>query len=353
MSSEYGRLVRGGGRLPWGRWQWLRWRLGSAALSIAAVGVIATSSPGASAQDAKSDAAEALFEQARDLVGSGKLAEACDKVAASNALEPGVGTLLYLGDCYERTGRFASAITTFRQAGALAREREDNERAHVAEVRSAALQPRTPKLELRVAKKAELPGLQITLNGTPIAQKSWNVPQFEDAGVYEVRVAAPGFEPFSSKIELRNGDSAVAVLPIPRLVELGRGPVQSEQGASASPAAMPEDEPSWLDQETLGLMLGGAGILLAGTTGVLAAFASSSNQDSYEFCNPDAQNQCNPEGVSLRKAAQDMATIATITGIAAAATLAGGVVLYVTAPGLESGAPEAAMLNVKGSFDWF
>ncbi len=324
----------------------LMWVLSGGAVELSASAANAQ----AATETAKSDAAEALFEQARDLVASGKLAEACEKFAASNALEPGVGTLLYLGDCYERTDRFASAITTFREAGRLARERQDTERAHVAEVRSAALQPRAPKLEVRVAKKSEVPGLQVTLNGTPMPQEGWNVAHFEDAGAYEVRVAAPGYEPFSSRIELRNGEADLTVVKIPRLVETAAA---SEAGAAASAAVSIEDDASLVSQETLGLIVGGAGVLLAGTTGLLAAFANSSNQDSYDFCDEGDRNLCRPEGVRLREEAQDFAMVATITGIAATAAVAGGVVLYLTAPGLETGTPEAAVLHVRGHFDWF
>src|SRR5262245_7904147 len=69
-----------------------------------------------SAQDAQSQAAEALYRQAKSLMAQEKYSEACEKFSASQALEPGLGTLLYLGDCYERAGRFASALSIFHEA---------------------------------------------------------------------------------------------------------------------------------------------------------------------------------------------------------------------------------------------
>src|SRR6188508_1232334 len=65
-------------------------------------------------------AAEALFIEGRRLVAEGKTAEGCAKFAESQALDPGVGTLLNLARCYERIGRTASAWTTYREAASRA-----------------------------------------------------------------------------------------------------------------------------------------------------------------------------------------------------------------------------------------
>src|SRR5262245_65830864 len=99
----------------------------------------------AGAQNAQSQAAEALFRQAKGLMGQGQYAEACEKFSASQSLEPGLGTLLYLGDCYEHAGRFASALDTFEEARKFAQSRGDAEREHLASVRAAALEPRVPR----------------------------------------------------------------------------------------------------------------------------------------------------------------------------------------------------------------
>jgi hypothetical protein len=50
-------------------------------------------------------AAEALFNQGRDLMTAGKFTEACPKFEASQQLDPGLGTMLNLAECYEKTGR--------------------------------------------------------------------------------------------------------------------------------------------------------------------------------------------------------------------------------------------------------
>src|SRR5262245_36723730 len=87
------------------------------AMAATALALLLSSSR-ASADDAgdKRPAAQALFDQGRALVTLGRFAEACPKLAESLRLDPGIGTMLWLADCYENVGRSASAWATFREA---------------------------------------------------------------------------------------------------------------------------------------------------------------------------------------------------------------------------------------------
>src|SRR6516165_8666630 len=84
------------------------------------------------ALQAAGDEAEArvLFFEARKLVAAGQYSSACPKFEESYRLDPGIGTNFNLADCYEHTGRIASAWARFldvaastRAAGQIEREK--------------------------------------------------------------------------------------------------------------------------------------------------------------------------------------------------------------------------------------
>lgn len=296
------------------------------------------------AQTPQAQAAEALFGQAKQLMAEGELAAACDKFSASQALDPGLGTLLYLGDCYERVGRFASALSTFVAAAELAETRGDDTRQRLATVRASALEPRVPTLTVQTGPAPQGLELIITVNGSPLAPSELDRARPYDAGEYEIRFSAPGYEPFVSRIELKNGRGGV-VLNVPRLLPA------SGSGAAPGPASVPRsgaNEPGGT-QRVLGWVVGSTGLALLAVGGVFAGMAASANQDSKASCDPRSPNRCDPNGVRLRNDAKDYAGVATLGGLLGGLGLAGGLVLYVTAPETERGLPEGALIGVRGS----
>jgi tetratricopeptide (TPR) repeat protein len=292
----------------------------------------------ARAADPQSQAAEALFNQAKTLVANGSFAEACEKFAASQALEPGLGTLLYLGDCYERAGRFASALSTFSGARDLAKARGDAEREHLASVRVAALEPRVPRLEIQLGPAPQPAALQITLNGSPVDRTELNRPLPHDAGSYEINFSAPGYEPFTTRIELKNGETRRALVTVPQLVALNQ--VSGKQ-------LHPRTDERGGSQRMLAWVLGGTGVALGATAGIFAVLASNKNADSKVDCDAADPNRCGPRGVRARDDAKSWASAATVAGAVGAVSLAGGVVLYLSASSTESGVPESALLGVS------
>ena len=108
----------------------------------------------ASAQDKA--AAEALFDEGKRLFLDKKFAEACPRFEASERIDPGIGTLLFLADCYENVGRVASAWATFREAclRRQGRRRRPSARPVAQRARAKLLEPRLYRLTLNVESPA-------------------------------------------------------------------------------------------------------------------------------------------------------------------------------------------------------
>src|SRR6185436_9479039 len=72
--------------------------------------------------------AQALFDQGRALMSEKKYSEACPKLAESQRLDPGMGTLFHLADCYEGSGKVASAWAAYLEVASLAAASGQTER---------------------------------------------------------------------------------------------------------------------------------------------------------------------------------------------------------------------------------
>jgi len=204
-----------------------------------------------------SPAAEKLFQDGRNFMNEGKLAEACDAFRRSNELEARVGTLLNLANCEEKRGRLATAWSAFVEARALAK-RSNDDRATEADKRASALAPRLPYLTIKVAHP--LPDLVVRRNGieVPAAELEHDVPL--DPGAYDVEASATGYQAFKQAVELAPG--ARATVAIPALVASPAGDAPAV--APATPVAAVETKatptPSWTARRF------GAGVGLGGTT---------------------------------------------------------------------------------------
>src|SRR5690242_2173120 len=63
--------------------------------------------------------ARALVSEAKQLLASAQVEEACRKLAEAEALAPSGATLMQLAACEEAAGRTATALATYRRARAM------------------------------------------------------------------------------------------------------------------------------------------------------------------------------------------------------------------------------------------
>lgn len=153
------------------------------------------------AAQAQSPAAESLFREGRSLIKQGKLQDGCDKLEASEMVEPSVGTLLNIGDCRERLGKIATAWAAFRKAEALAKQ-SGKEEKRLAEARRRAqrLEPQLPGLTIQIAKAT--PGIIIKRNGERLEGAVIGTEVPVDPGNYRITAEAPGYKPWTLDVSL-------------------------------------------------------------------------------------------------------------------------------------------------------
>ena len=280
-------------------------------------------------------AAEALFKQGRDLMASGHLAEACPKLAESQRLDPGTGTLLNLATCYERNGQIASAWVTYKEAASAAQNVDQGERVQLARRKAAELEPKLSMLTIVVPAAADRPDLQIRRDGQIIGRPGWGVPIPVDPGVHTVEATAAGRKPGPAQASVE-GAAAQASVEVPALAE---APVEGALAAPATPPppapespapSAPPPEHHASAQRTIGLVTGGVGIagLIVGAT--FGFIAQADNSDAKKSCPTDST--CNPDGLASSNSALHAATASTVAFIAGGALTAAGLVLYFTAP---------------------
>lgn len=313
-----------------------------------AAGLVASFSFGvetAHAQDASGKAAaEALFENGVQLMKAGRFAEACPKLETSQRVDPGVGTLLYLAECYEKLGRTASAWATFREAESVGRAQNQADRARTAQSRAQKLEPELAYLTVNLAPDAKVDGLVVRRGTTVVLPDLYGVAAPVDPGVVELEASAPGYRRYSAQVKVAARGKEVATIPkleaepgadVPPPVAVAPGATAAAQPNPAETPAEPqrkEAPPESKPDHTLAYIVGGVGIVGIGVGSYFGLRAFSKNKDAEEFC--DAKNVCNnQQGIDLTEQAKDAALISNIGFAVGGAALATGLVLFFVAPG--------------------
>jgi serine/threonine-protein kinase len=313
---------------------------------------IALSGSRAVAQTSASDkaAAEALFDQGRKLLAQGNYAEACKRLEQSQRIDPGIGTLLYLGDCYAKSGRTASAWATFREAASEARAEGQTGRAQAGSDRADKLESKLSRLAIGVAPETRsIDGLQIKRGTEVVRPGLFGVPIPVDPGMITVEASAPGYATWKKSVKVGDQADRVTVKVPPLSKTAPAAPAKlppTDKPPTPAPAPRPEPAPltpppadtgtTGSTQRTLGLVVGGAGVIGIGIGSFFGLKAIQKNNDAKDLC---PGNRCtSPEGVTLTDDAKSAATISNIAFGAGAAVLATGVVLYLTAPSGQSAA---------------
>lgn len=234
-------------------------------------------------------AAEALFREGRALLQRGELAPACEKLEASNTLDPSAGTLLNLAACRLKQGRTATAWAHFLSAQRLAENQNRVEQASEAKRRALELEPQLSTLTLSAP--AAPPGLSVRRTGQVVQPASLGTAVPVDPGAIVIEASAPGYEPV--RLEITIGASADRrVLEIPQLRRLAAPTAVEPSSAVSSSVATRDVTPQPRPGKALPWLIGGVGAGALAAGGVLGVLALSSNSQAIEQCDAGNSNGC-------------------------------------------------------------
>jgi serine/threonine-protein kinase len=324
-------------------------------VALLLVSVLGTVAPARAQTTTNSAAAQGLFDQAKELMDAGKFAEACPKLEESQRLDPASGTLLNLARCYEKSGRTASAWSTYLDAAAAAKAGGNAEREQAARAKAKELAPAVSRLVIDVPESVRLDGLEITRDGAEIGAAQWGAPIPLDDGAHEVRARAPGHAGFETKVTL-TGPAGHATVSIPKLAEqaasgaaagsaAAEGAAPSDSASSSSASDVAQAGHSGLGtQRTVALVTGGAGIVGLAVGGVFGLQAISKHATAKKDC---VDTVCaSYAGATAGNDAHAAGNVATISMIAGGVLLASGAVLWFTAPHPGAGRAQSAIPRV-------
>ncbi len=286
--------------------------------------------------------AQALYDEARLLVAAEKFEQACPKFKASYELDPAGGTLLNLADCYERQGKTALAWTTFKDALEAARRDGKNERVEFATQHLATLEKRLSRLSVAVPDTARMPGLEVTVDGTPLAEAAYGIALPVDPGTHRIRAVAPGKQAFEKSVEVPSSSAEHLKIDLPTLSDASSAPPVApkeaeRQSAAGQTTVNGSSGPPTSTARTLGFVASGLGLVSVGVGSYFGLKAFS----RWDARNQACESGCTAEAKTAGDEAKSAATGSTVGFAAGAAALAVGVVLILTSSSAKEQAPSA------------
>jgi hypothetical protein len=206
--------------------------------------------------------------------------------------------------------------------------------------RLTELRAATPTVVFSVKDDADqdLTEVHVTIDGAPLTDRLEGTAIPIDPGPHRFTFAANGKNKEERAFVIREGEKdrrERVVLVTPGGATPAATSVPAPTPPDATPVAPAPGEAPPKDGKTqriAGIAVGGAGVVGLVVGSILGVSAHSKYNDALTHeCNGVA-NDCNQDGVNDGKSAHSEATASTVVFVAGAALVAGGAVLYFTAP---------------------
>ncbi len=291
------------------------------------------------ADEATEKQARALFAQGNQRFDAEDNAGALELYRAAYAKWANPKILWNVGTTLRRLARYAEAADTYEAylKDAAADPAKNEEGARLL----AELEQRVARLRITV----DDPGAKVRVDGRIVSQPDGVggggpivISLRVDAGPHTLLAEKDGTAPAVANITAVAGKEQGVALHLAASVV---GP--TAPAAAAAPAVGPREDPvpphhvpagsHMHSKHVAGIVLGAAGVVGIGVGAALGALAASKNSASKADGHCDANSVCDATGYALRVDSFHLATGSTVGFVAAGVLLAGGVVLFATAPG--------------------
>jgi tetratricopeptide (TPR) repeat protein len=263
--------------------------------------------------------AQALFDEATALKDKEQWAEACPKFESSYKLDPALGTLLNLANCYEKLGKIASAWARWEEAYQWALKNHDD-RLDYAQKNRDALVPRLPKLKIVVTSRA--PALSIERDTAKISEAMYGSALPVDPGEHSVFVKRGDEVLKTEKVKVVEAQSAEISLDLAAIEKAAPPPKPKKDVVVVGPSPA---------LRKVGWAVGGVGVggvLAAAALGTIA-LSKKGQADLPQNC---FDKYCTPAGLALVKDARTFADAGQWVGIGSLVVVAVGVTLLIVTP---------------------
>jgi hypothetical protein len=300
-------------------------------------------------------AARTLAEDGVTALQGGDTASAVDKLERAYQIIrlPTVG--IWSARALVKAGRLVSGAERYeeitRWSGTPADAKQEQAKNDAARERDELL-PRIPSATF-VIDGAKATEVTVTLDGESVLAALIGTAQPVDPKHHVLR-GTRGTEAVEQQFDIAEGQKLTVTLklgapgaqPAPTPTPLAT-PTASAAPSPAADARADHPTSPGSTQRTIGVVVGGAGVVSAVVSVVFTASALSKKSDAKPYCNGAACTS--DKGVSLLADARSAGNIATITGVAGAVLVGTGVVLFLTAPsGKKSSAVAITPAYVQG-----
>jgi hypothetical protein len=170
----------------------------------------------------------------------------------------------------------------------------------------------------------DVSGVTVTIDGRPLASKLTGAAVAVDPGEHRFKFEAAGAPSTEQTVVIREADKDRRLH-----VVLGAAPTTASDAGQAPVNSSTSDGST---QRLIGLVVGGAGVVGLVVGGVFGLVSKSTYNNAFQNECGSNPNACSQQGAQDGQTAHSQATISTVGFIAGGVLLAGGAVLYFTAP---------------------